>query len=101
MTFKPMITAKIPEFVNILCASPVCELPHTFIKNPPIIKHNPKIKTATTVNLPLIEFNLNKMKQIIVIKCSIGIFSVQKMLRDLASLILSEKTHLYFSGGSE
>ena len=70
MTFKPIITAKIPEFVNILCASPVCKLPHTFKKNPPIIKHNPKIKTATILNLPLIKFCLNKMKQVLVFKDS-------------------------------
>jgi hypothetical protein len=94
MTFNPIITVKIPEFVNILCASPVCNLPHTFKKNPPIIKHNPKIKTATTLNLPLIEFSLNKMKQIIAFKCFTWVFFVEKMLRDLASLILSEKTHL-------
>jgi hypothetical protein len=70
-----------------------------FKKNPPIIKHNPKIKTATTLNLPLIEFSLNKMKQVFVFKCFTWVFSVQKMLRDVGISTGEESANrIYFLG---
>lgn len=64
---------------------------------PAMMKQKPIIINIIPNNSLPIRFSLKKVKQVQVLKYLIWVFSVQKFFRDLAFLIFSGKTHLFFS----